>query len=50
MYVADVNDMAELQELLSDAEARLANSKYEMQYEQALWDIEDITNRIKEIS
>lgn len=49
MYVADVTDMAELRELLSEAEQRLANACGEPAYEQAAWDIEDITNRMEEI-
>lgn len=49
MYVADVTDMAELKELLAEAEDRLAQSCSEAAYEQAAWDIEDITNRMEEI-
>jgi hypothetical protein len=50
MYVADVTDLAELQEMLSESKCRLWDSRYGAQQEQAIWDIEDIENRIKEIS
>lgn len=46
MYVADVTDIKELEELLAEAEDRLAADPGN---EQATWDIEDITERIEEL-
>lgn len=47
MYVADVTSMEELQELLAEAEDRLA---LDPTNEQAAWDIEDIEDRMAEIA
>jgi hypothetical protein len=49
MYVADVTDIRELEQLLSEAQVFLADSRSEAGREQAAWDIEDITNRIYEV-
>lgn len=46
MYVADVTDIKELRELLAEVEDRLLDDPNN---EQALWDQEDITERIQEL-
>lgn len=46
MYVADVTDLAELHDLLDEAMHHLAMQPCE----QNRWDVEDITNRIEELS
>lgn len=46
MYVADVTDIKELEELLAEAQDFLLADPYS---EQAAWDIEDITSRIYEL-
>jgi hypothetical protein len=46
MYVADVTDIKELRELLAEVEDRLLDDPNN---EQALWDREDITERIQEL-
>jgi hypothetical protein len=46
MYVADVTDIKELQELLAEVEDWLLDDPNN---EQALWDQEDITERIEEL-
>jgi hypothetical protein len=47
MYVADVTDIRELRELLAEVEDRLLDDPNN---EQALWDQEDITERIEDIN
>ncbi|ASR86174.1 hypothetical protein SEA_BOBSWAGET_69 [Mycobacterium phage BobSwaget] len=47
MYVDDVDDLAELEELLADAQDRLASNPSN---EQAAWDVEDIEGRMEELS
>lgn len=53
MYVADVTDVQELLELLAEAQDRLAYAEIrpgsELAYEQAMWDIEDIEERLWEL-
>jgi hypothetical protein len=49
MYVADVTDVKELEELLAEAKDRLIASGCERAWEQAAWDIEDIEDRIDEL-
>lgn len=46
MYVADVTDMQELEELLAEAQDWLL---LEPDSEQAQWDVEDILDRIYEL-
>ena len=46
MYVADVTDIAELEEMLAEVFVRLAQDP---KNEQALWDQEDILARMEEI-
>lgn len=50
MYVADVTDIKELEYLLGQAKDDLKHAVGGREIERAAWDIEDITNRIKEIS
>lgn len=50
MYVADVTDVKELEALLAEAQDRLAASGSERQWEQAAWDIQDIEDRIDELT
>ncbi|AOZ64019.1 hypothetical protein SEA_BAEHEXIC_75 [Mycobacterium phage Baehexic] len=47
MYVDDIDDLEELKELRRDAEKRLGDRP---QDEQAQWDLEDIEDRIGELS
>ncbi|QDP44656.1 hypothetical protein SEA_NOTHINGSPECIAL_72 [Mycobacterium phage NothingSpecial] len=47
MYVADVDDLEELEYLRAEAENSLA---MDPNNEQAGWDLEDITERIEELS
>ncbi|QGJ88831.1 hypothetical protein SEA_YECEY3_80 [Mycobacterium phage Yecey3] len=47
MYVGDVDDLDELADLLLEAEDRLSASPNS---EQAQWDVEDIQQRIEEVS
>lgn len=47
MYVADVTDIKELRELQAEVEDRLLDDPNN---EQALWDQEDITERIEELN
>lgn len=46
MYVDDIDDLAELEELLSEARARL---EADPRSEQAAWDVEDIEDRLEEV-
>lgn len=47
MYVDDVDDLEELEYLLSEAQDRLLEDPNN---EQAQWDIEDIEERIREVN
>ena len=49
MYVADVTDVKELEELLAEAQDFLASATNAEEFEQAQWDIEDIEDRIDEL-
>ncbi|APC43222.1 hypothetical protein SEA_JAAN_75 [Mycobacterium phage Jaan] len=51
MYVDDDDDLEELQSLLADAQDRLDQAREgSPAHEQAGWDIEDIEQRIEELS
>jgi hypothetical protein len=51
MYVADVTSMAELQDLLAEANDEIAvNASMGVVSQQASWDREDIIDRIREVS
>lgn len=50
MYVADVTDLNELRQLLAEAEDRVQASRTPEEFEQAQWDIEDIEDRIDELT
>ncbi|ASZ75416.1 hypothetical protein PBI_JOSHKAYV_77 [Mycobacterium phage JoshKayV] len=48
MYVEDIDDLEELEDLRKDAESRLGRNPGNN--EQAQWDLEDIEERIEELS
>ncbi|AIW02968.1 hypothetical protein PBI_LARENN_73 [Mycobacterium phage Larenn] len=47
MYVEDIDELEELEELREEAERTL---RFDPRDEQAQWDLEDIVNRIAELT